>query len=164
MSFKGRLLGGILLLCLLGGGIAYGIRHERTESSAEEVPQAPVPVVTKLIPRNEPEEKQSLAIEIALHDFESLEDFNSRFSPIEGDLNGAYTSDEHWLVPDTTENGSNDEGKTHGWCGFLSEDDASDNEITDMVTGQVTDIIYAKDGATAGEIRAALTARDSESK
>jgi hypothetical protein len=159
MSLKARLLTGSLVLFVFGVGIVYVLGHKSTEPSAEEPTktEVPIPVATqKSIPSNEAEEEQVLALEIALQEFESLEAFNARFSPDD-------TPDVNWLIPDTSEMGSEDGGKTHGWTSFPSKEEADDSEITDTETGEVTAVISAKDGATAGEIRQILSERDAHS-
>lgn len=50
--------------------------------------------------------KQNLALETALNDFKSLDEFNTKFFD---------TSDEAWMIPDVSAEGSNDGGNSHGW-------------------------------------------------
>lgn len=82
-----------------------------------------------------------------------MEAFNARFSPDD-------TPDVNWLIPDTSKMGSEDGGKTHGWTSFLPKEEADYSEIKDTETCEVTAVISAKDGATAGEIRQILSERD----
>ncbi|UYT10344.1 hypothetical protein [Lactococcus garvieae] len=98
-------------------------------------------------------EKKNLAIEVALHDFTNLEEFNTTFFD---------TPDNSWMVPDVSSEGSNDGGNSHGWSIMPSQELAEDSNIVDDDTGKTVYTLKASDGSTAGEIREALAKRDSE--
>lgn len=97
------------------------------------------------------DEKENLALKIALNDFKNLDEFNAKFFDM---------ADEAWMVPDVSPEGSNDGGKSHGWATSPTKELATDTIIKDTNTGEVTDTIKASDGATAGDIRKALAERD----
>lgn len=103
--------------------------------------------------------KENLAIKTALHDYASLEEFNANFSPIEDITTASYTPDEQWMIPDLSDVGSNDGGKSHGWSGFPTKEQAKDSDVTDE-TGKVVYTFKVSDGASAGAIREALAERD----
>lgn len=108
-----------------------------------------------------PQTKQeNLAIKTALHDYASLEEFNARFSPVEDSMTASYTPDEQWMIPDLSDVGSSDDGKSHGWTGFRTKAEAQDSDVTDMNTLKVVYTFKVSDGASAGEIRKALAERD----
>lgn len=104
--------------------------------------------------------KENPAIKTALHDYASLEEFNAKFSPVEDSVTAIYTPDEQWMIPDLSDVGSNDGGKTHGWTGARTKEEAKDSDVTDMKTGKVVYTFKVSDGASAGAIREALSERD----
>lgn len=113
-------------------------------------------VKAQVTAQSEPKiEKKNLAIEIALHDFKNLEEFNTKFFD---------TSDETWMIPDVSPEGSNDGGNSHGWTSFPAKENAKDSDIIDNNTGKTIYTTKASDGATAGEIRETLVDRDNAKK
>ncbi|WP_285142109.1 hypothetical protein [Lactococcus petauri] len=115
---------------------------------------------TKQSTQETAEKPENLAIKTALHDYASLEEFNARFSPVEDSMTASYTPDEQWMIPDLSDVGSSDDGKSHGWTGFRTKAEAQDSDVTDMNTGKVVYTFKVSDGASAGEIRKALAERD----
>lgn len=105
------------------------------------------------------DEKENVAIKTALHDYASLEEFNKRFSPTGDTETASDTPDEQWMIPDLSDVGSNDNGKTHGWTTFVTKEQAEDNDVVDE-TGKVVYTFKVSDGASAGAIREALAERD----
>lgn len=107
----------------------------------------------------ERDSKENAAIRTALHDYASLEEFNACFSPIGDTEIASYTQDEQWMIPDLSDVGSNDSGKSHGWTGARTKEEAQDSDVTDN-TGKVVYTFKVSDGASAGAIREALAERD----
>lgn len=97
--------------------------------------------------------KQNLALETALNDFKSLDEFNTKFFD---------TSDEAWMIPDVSAEGSNDGGNSHGWTTFPTKQRAHDKDIIDNNTGKSVYTIKSSDGAIVGDIRKALAERDAK--
>lgn len=104
--------------------------------------------------------KENAAIRTALHDYASLEEFNTWFSPVGDTEMASYTPDELWMIPDLSDVGSNDSGKSHGWTSFRTKGEAQNSDITDMGTGKVVYTFKVSDGASARTIREALAERD----
>lgn len=99
---------------------------------------------------------ENLAIEIALQDFSSLEEFNNYFLEYYSKGNASLISDDTFIIPDTL--GDNGTTKQHGWSEFPSEKEADDVSIYDESTGHTT-YQTKSDGATVREIRKALVER-----
>ncbi len=99
---------------------------------------------------------ENLAIEIALQDFSSLEEFNNYFLEYDSKGNASLISDDTFIIPDTL--GDNGTTKQHGWSEFPSEKEADDVSIYDESTGHTT-YQTKSDGATVREIRKALVER-----
>lgn len=99
---------------------------------------------------------ENLAIEIALQDFSSLEEFNNYFLEYDSKGNTSLISDDTFIIPDTL--GDNDTTKQHGWSEFPSEKEADDVSIYDESTGHTT-YQTKSDGATVREIRKVLVER-----
>lgn len=98
----------------------------------------------------------NLAIEIALQDFSSLEEFNNYFLEYDSKGNASLISDDTFIIPDTL--GDNGSTKQHGWSEFPSEKEADDVSVYDESTGHTT-YQTKSDGATVREIRKALVER-----
>lgn len=99
---------------------------------------------------------ENLAIEIALQDFSSLEEFNNYFLEYDSKGNASLISDDTFIIPDTL--GDNGTTKQHGWSEFPSEKEADDVSVYDESTGHTT-YQTKSDGATVREIRKALVER-----
>ena len=99
---------------------------------------------------------ENLAIEIALQDFSSLEEFNNYFLEYDSKGNASLISDDTFIIPDTL--GDNGSTKQHGWSEFPSEKEADDVSVYDESTGHTT-YQTKSDGATVREIRKALVER-----
>lgn len=99
---------------------------------------------------------ENLAIEIALQDFSSLEEFNNYFLEYDSKGNASLISDDTFIIPDTL--GDNGTTKQHGWSEFPSEKEADDVSVYDESTGHTT-YQTKSDGATVKEIRKALVER-----
>lgn len=99
---------------------------------------------------------ENLAIEIALQDFSSLEEFNNYFLEYDSKGNASLISDDTFIIPDTL--GDNGTTKQHGWSEFPSEKEADDVSIYDESTGHTT-YQTKSDGATVREIRKVLSER-----
>ena len=99
---------------------------------------------------------ENLAIEIALQDFSSLEEFNNYFLEYDSKGNACLISDDTFIIPDTL--GNNGTTKQHGWSEFPSEKEADDVSVYDESTGHTT-YQTKSDGATVREIRKALAER-----
>lgn len=99
---------------------------------------------------------ENLAIEIALQDFSSLEEFNNYFLEYDSKGNASLISDDTFIIPDTL--GDNGTIKQHGWSEFPSEKEADDVSVYDESTGHTT-YQTKSDGATVREIRKALIER-----
>ena len=99
---------------------------------------------------------ENLAIEIALQDFSSLEEFNNYFLEYDSKGNANLISDDTFIIPDTL--GDNGSTKQHGWSEFPSEKEADDVSVYDEITGHTT-YQTKSDGATVREIRKALVER-----
>lgn len=128
------------------------------EEPPEEIKGASVNEIRKALADRD--SKENAAIRTALHDYASLEAFNAKFSPIGDTEIASYTPDEQWMIPDLSDVGSNDGGKSHGWTGFRTKEEAQDSDVTDMETGKVVYTFKISDGASAGAIREALAERD----
>ena len=90
--------------------------------------------------------KSQSALDVALLEFYSLEDFNNRF----GDESG-----EKWMIPDLSSHGSEDGGKTHGWIITDSEEVAlKEASMQEEPQNEIK-------GASVNDIRQALSERDS---
>ena len=150
---------GFLIFIVLGLLIVYiVISNSGVNNKSAKVEKSTQSKIIKKSSKVEAE--KNLAINVALKDFGSLKEFNDRFPQIENSSSGPFTPDEHFMIPDTTPEG-NSAGKERQWIGYQSRDKAQDSKITDINTGEVTAVIRAKDGATAGDIRKALLERDS---
>lgn len=136
------------------------------EASMQEEPQneiegASVSDIRKAL--YERDAKENPAIKTALNEYASLEEFNKRFSPIEDTMTASYTPNEQWMIPDLSSLGSNDGGKSHGWQGAPTREQAQDSDVTDE-KGNVFYTFKVSDGASAGAIREALVQRDKTNK
>ncbi len=147
-------------------GKTHGWAISQTEESAKEYLKRNEEVVKNIASVKdiraalaERDAKENVAIKTALHDYASLEEFNAKFSPIEDTTTASYTPDEQWMIPDLSDVGSNDGGKSHGWSGFPTKEQAEDSDVVDE-TGKVVYTFKVSDGASAGAIREALAERD----
>ncbi|EKF50408.1 hypothetical protein [Lactococcus garvieae] len=155
----------MLTIALVGAisiGLSANLLLQNKNNNVKATPQTkqevkPVTQQSSQKPQDKPE---NLAIKTALNDFASLDEFNAQFSPVEDNMTASFTPDEQWMIPDLSDVGSNDGGKTHGWTGARTKEEAQDTDVTDMNTGKVVYTFKVSDGASAGEIRKALAERD----
>lgn len=138
----------IVLTSVIVGVVGIGSIFTLSSFGKEDNVKAQVTPQTEIKVKKE---TSNLALETALNDFTSLDEFNKKFFD---------THDEAWMVPDVSSEGSMDGGESHGWTTSPTKELATDSNIVDNNTGKVVDTMKASDGATAGEIRKALAERD----
>ncbi|MEY8536968.1 hypothetical protein AALM99_00730 [Lactococcus muris] len=149
---------GLIAFIVLASVIAYTVVNNTKTDSKLVKARNNMHSEVKKMPAKAELEKKNLAIQVALEDFKSLNEFNERFSPVKSNAE-TYTPDEHFMIPDTTQVGKS-AGKERQWLGYVSKDKAQNSEIKDINTGKVEAVLRVEDGATTGEIRTALATRD----
>lgn len=105
--------------------------------------------------------ENNLAIKTALHDFSNLNEFNKYFENSNmGNkfVDGNELLDDQWMIPDLSNLGSEDGGKSHSWSISLSKEQATEQEKAQMKNKEM--VMKTSDGASVKEIRKALVDRD----